>query len=161
MSKAKNLQHVGERMAVSLKALVLVSVIGAVSFVFVSFAGPRIVAPNEPAAMMAESFLAANRLPPAPSLAASAIETSDIAATCAGSMDASGDECDNGLEPTPTLTAAAKPSLDKRAGPALAKVGEPIVKPLKTAKSAAEQPNPENLIVGCAGGMDATGSDCK
>jgi hypothetical protein len=50
-------------------------------------------------------------------------------------LDANGMECDNGLEPTPVLTAA-------------------------TAKSAGEQSSPENLVVACAGGADATGNDC-
>ena len=58
------------------------------------------------------------------------------------------------------LTLARKPSLDRRAEPALASAGAAIVKPFKAPTSAGEQTNPENRIVGCAGGMDATGNDC-
>ena len=106
-------------------------------------------------AVTAESLLAADRLPPAPSLAAQAIETPDIVATCAGSMDANGMECDNGLQPTPVLMPATKLRLD-----ALANAGAAIVKPFKVATSAGKQTNPENHVVACAGGADATGNDC-
>jgi hypothetical protein len=58
------------------------------------------------------------------------------------------------------LKLARNPSLDRRAGPALANAGAAIVKPFKAARSAGEQTNPDNRIVGCAGGMDATGNDC-
>jgi hypothetical protein len=58
------------------------------------------------------------------------------------------------------LTLARKASLDRRTGPALANAGSMTVKPFKAAKSAGEQTNPENHVVGCAGGMDATGNDC-
>ena len=75
-------------------------------------------------------------------------------------MDTNGDECDSGLEPTPTLATATKPSLGKSVGPALAKAGAAIGKPLNTAQSKATQPDPDNHIVGCAGGMSSTGSDC-
>ena len=53
------------------------------------------------AAVAPESFPAADGLPPAPLLAALGLEIVDVRATCAGSMDANGDECDSGLEPTP------------------------------------------------------------
>jgi hypothetical protein len=105
------------------------------------------------AAVAAGSLSAADRLPPA-------LEVVDIAATCAGSMDANGDECDSGLEPTPVLMMATKPSLDRRAEPALANAGAAIVKPFKAAKFAGEQTSPENHAVGCAGGADVTGNDC-
>ena len=58
------------------------------------------------------------------------------------------------------LKLARKPSSDRRAGPALANAGAATVKPFKTAKSASEQTDPENHVVGCAGGMDANGNDC-
>jgi hypothetical protein len=57
------------------------------------------------------------------------------------------------------LQLARKPSLDRRIRPALATAAA-IVKPLNATKSAGEQTSPENHIVGCAGGMDATGNDC-
>jgi hypothetical protein len=112
------------------------------------------------AAVTAESFLAADRLPPAPLLAALGLEATDIVATCAGSMDANGMECDNGLQPTPVLMPATKPRLDRRPGSALANAGAAIVKPFKVATSAGEQTNPENRVVGCVGGADSTGNDC-
>jgi hypothetical protein len=58
------------------------------------------------------------------------------------------------------LNLARKPSLDRRAGPALANARAAIVKPFNAAGSAGEQTTPENHIVGCAGGVDATGNDC-
>jgi len=58
------------------------------------------------------------------------------------------------------LKLARNASLDRRAGPALASAGAAIVKPFKTAKSVGGQTSPENPIVGCAGGMDATGNEC-
>jgi hypothetical protein len=58
------------------------------------------------------------------------------------------------------LKLARKPSSDRRAGPALANAGAATVKPFKAAKSASEGTNPENHVVGCAGGMDANGNDC-
>ena len=58
------------------------------------------------------------------------------------------------------LKLARKPSSDRRAGPALANAGAATVKPFKAAKPASEGTNPENHVVGCAGGMDATGNDC-
>jgi outer membrane immunogenic protein len=58
------------------------------------------------------------------------------------------------------LKLTRKSSLDKQAEPALANAGAAIGKAFKAAKSAGEQTNPENRIVGCAGGMDATGNDC-
>jgi len=36
-----------------------------------------------------------------------------------------------------------------------------MVEALNMSKSTAEQQHPENRIVGCAGGMDATGNDCE
>jgi hypothetical protein len=111
------------------------------------------------AGVSSESFPAADRLPPAPLLAALGVEVVHIAATCAGSMDALGMACDNGLEPTPVLMPATKPSLDRRAGPALASTGATI-RPFKVAKSEGEQTSPENRVVGCAGGTDVTGNDC-
>ncbi|HWZ72155.1 MAG TPA: hypothetical protein VN326_11865 [Casimicrobiaceae bacterium] len=76
------------------------------------------------AAAAAKSFPAADGLPPAPLLDALGLEVVDIVATCAGSMDANGDECDSGLEPTP----ATKPSLDRRAERALANAAAPIAR---------------------------------
>lgn len=161
MLKTRDLQNEDERTGASLKAILLISIIGIAASMFVAFEVPGSnVARDEWVAIMAEVYLAADGPPPASSLAKPAIETPDIAVTCAGSMDANGDECDNGLEPTPTLATATKPSLDKSAGPALAKVEVAIGKPLNTAQSTAKQPGPENHIVGCAGGMDSTGSDC-
>ena len=58
------------------------------------------------------------------------------------------------------LNLARKPSLDRRAGPALANARAAIVRPFKAARAAGVQTNSENHIVGCAGGMDATGNDC-
>jgi len=60
-------------------------------------------------AVTAESFPAADQLPPAPLLAALGLEIVDVRATCAGSMDANGDECDSGLEPTPAPPADLRP----------------------------------------------------
>jgi len=67
-------------------------------------------------------------------------------------MDARGEECDTRLEPTATLTPVTKPT-----GFVLASVGKASVGPAKLAKSAIQQVNPENQIVGCADGEDTTG----
>ena len=64
--------------------------------------------PESTRAVTAESFPAAAGLPPAPLLAALGLEVVDIRATCAGSMDANGDECDSGLEPTPPAALRAR-----------------------------------------------------
>jgi hypothetical protein len=60
------------------------------------------------AAVGAESSAAADRLPPAPLLAALGLDIVGIGATCAGSMDANGDECDSGLDPTPAPPSALR-----------------------------------------------------
>jgi len=88
------------------------------------------------------------------------IEAPNTAVTCAGTMDASGEECGNGLEPTTTLAPATKPNVGKRTGVALASAGKASVRSVKVAKSAIEQVNPENQTVGCGGGENAS-NDCK
>ena len=159
MLKTRDLQNEDESTGASLKAILLIPIIGIAASLFVAFEVPGSnVAPDGRVTTMAEVYLAADGPPPSSSLAKPAIETPDIAVTCAGSMDANGDECDNGLEPTPTLATATKPSLDKSAGPALAKVGAAIGKPLNTAQSTAKQPDPENHIVGCARGCERISS---
>jgi hypothetical protein len=87
------------------------------------------------------------------------IEAPNAAATCAGTMDASGEECDNGLEATATMTPATGPSVDKRTGSSLANAGTARVTSVKVAKSAIRQVNPENQTVGC-GGSDSASNDC-
>jgi hypothetical protein len=55
MPKAKNLQHEGEWVAASLKAVLLISAIGIVVSVFVAVRAPQIfVAPDEPIVRTAE-----------------------------------------------------------------------------------------------------------
>jgi hypothetical protein len=88
------------------------------------------------------------------------IEAPNIAATCAGTMDASGDQCDNDLEPTATLTPATKPKVGKQSAFALASAGKASVRPAQVAKSAIQQVNPENQTVGCGGGENAS-NDCR
>jgi hypothetical protein len=83
------------------------------------------------------------------------IEAPNTAATCAGTMGASGEECDSALEPTATLTPATK-----RTGFALASAGKVSLRAAKGAKSTIQQVNPENQTAGCAGGEDTTGKDC-
>lgn len=110
-------------------------------------------------AATAESSPVADELPPVPALTVPAIETADIEATCAGSMNANGMECDYGLTP-PALTAATKSILDRSPEVVLAEAGAAIVNTVRTAQSAVQQTYPENPVVGCAGGADATGNDC-
>lgn len=88
------------------------------------------------------------------------IEAPNTAPTCAGTMDASGEECDNGLEATATLTPATGPNVGKRTGSSLARAGTASVRSVKVAKSAIQQVNPENQTVGCGGGENAS-NDCR
>jgi hypothetical protein len=65
MSKAKHVQREGERIAASLKAVLLFTVIGIVASVVVFVEVPQlIVAPDTPMANIAEVFLTADGPPP-------------------------------------------------------------------------------------------------
>jgi len=152
MFNAKIIESIGDRNSSPLKpaaliTLVVVCVMMATAEVFFGVDEPP------PAPSLAG-------LPSEPSLALAAIEAPNTAATCAGTTDASGEECGNGLEPTATLTPATKQNVGKRIGLAVAGAGRASVRPTKVAKSAIEQVNPENQTVGCAGGEAATCNDC-
>lgn len=152
MLKMRHSQNEDERTGAPLKAFLLIPTIGIAAYVFAAFGvtGSNL-ARDERVTTMTEVYLTAD-----------AIATPDIVMTCAGSMDANGDECDIGLEPT--LATATMPSLGRLAGPALgsalAMVGAAIGKPLDTGQSTTKQADPENPILGCAGGTDFTGCDC-
>jgi hypothetical protein len=139
----------------------------------VESSGDRSVSPLKPTAFItlivvcvtmatAQVFFGADEPPPAfarqaaaSSLTVAAIGTPNAATTCAGGV--SDEECDYGLEPT--LTPAIKPNLGKRTGLVLASAGKTSVRPGKV-KSSIQQANPENQIVGCAGGEGTSGNDC-
>jgi len=73
MTKMRDLQHEDGRNTSSLKAVVPVTVIGIVACLLVAFEAPRSnVASDEPIAMMAEVYLAADGPPPAALLGAPA-----------------------------------------------------------------------------------------
>lgn len=61
MSKSKSMQHEGHGIAASLKAVLLISVIGVLVSVFVAFEAPQVfVAPDEPLASVADASVAAD-----------------------------------------------------------------------------------------------------
>jgi hypothetical protein len=73
MTKMTALQHEDERNTSSVKVVVPVAVIGIVASLLVAFEAPRSnVASDEPIAMMAEVYLAADGPPPATLLGAQA-----------------------------------------------------------------------------------------
>jgi hypothetical protein len=96
-------------------------------------------------------------------IALAAVSTSVRANSCAGSIDANGNECGAAPESRATTVAAPKIEPAKRPVTTVTKATKPMQPPasVKLAPVALVQIAPENLDVGCAGNSAPTGVGCN